>query len=939
MDTGETKDRTLRGAFLRFREEIEATCERLDREAATFEFGLDGVCAEASAKLREALERCPDPGDYRVAVVGRFKVGKSSFVNALLRDRLAGVNASPETAAVTTFRYGPALAARIRIIDPATWSALKAAWHEDPDNPDSRRFAQWMRFAGKETDGESFDLERLEREHLSLADGTVLITPPGGARTAEERKRVRASFSRQVKEYTTATRPHHCLVEAIEIETPSELLETGVMLIDTPGLDDAERYRVELTQDALGDVDAVIFLTKSGAAYGQSEKDFLLSLLRRGTVSQLMVVVTQVDEMLAKAAMDAEDEGEDPVDTAKLVEGERERIRGLLTDTFDEVARDVSPDAVARYREQIDALDLTFVSVKNENDRLANRAVVHPLAEDDPGGLAAARDRLDRILSTESRLSEAIRTLESAVRSTVVTIRDRSESRTAALREERDEEAAQEALKRFRAALEDARSRFDAATARDVEAFSKGLNALVRGQRTCAEVVGLAADHVLKDYEAEDLGRHWRTRRNGGWGTMRDLQVRVANRIFPRIQKELQDAIAPFEAFLDAFDHHARQLSAEAEEISAASGQAVAIDLKAVLDDYSVARLEMLQDLLELENRRIMTLLDDFVGADVEHRIVDARSQIAGILGTGTVKRQNEALAAFYREVGEILRHRVEAHVAERFGEWNAFLARFAGELPVECQRRINAEFDRAAEDLRIAQRMRLDDMRERAAANLGRLSDEVGVIESALAGLAASRTRALPPADGAARPAAEADDAHARRPFADAGVELDAIVDLAVDLKERHRLEQHARGWSFERILGQWPHGAEACWLIDPYLEKRHQRRNLKEFILALAKTARPRTVLVLTRAKDRSEASDFFQTLDREAYELTGIKIDVAFGDDLHDRSIAFDNGVLFKLGRGLDIFEPARGLASREPRLRRVRSCEIDVFAPAGLEHHPT
>jgi len=68
------------------------------------------------------------------------------------------------------------------------------------------------------------------------------------------------------------------------------------MLLDTPGLDDTERFCVQLTERAVEDVDAVLFLTKSGAAYGQSEKDFLLSLLRRGTVKQLIFVVTQVDQ-------------------------------------------------------------------------------------------------------------------------------------------------------------------------------------------------------------------------------------------------------------------------------------------------------------------------------------------------------------------------------------------------------------------------------------------------------------------------------------------------------------------------------------------------------------------------------------------------------------------------------------------------------------------
>src|SRR5262245_57040314 len=55
--------------------------------------------------LDKALENAKIPEYYRVAVVGRFKVGKSQFVNKLAGERLAGVDTNPETAAISVFRY------------------------------------------------------------------------------------------------------------------------------------------------------------------------------------------------------------------------------------------------------------------------------------------------------------------------------------------------------------------------------------------------------------------------------------------------------------------------------------------------------------------------------------------------------------------------------------------------------------------------------------------------------------------------------------------------------------------------------------------------------------------------------------------------------------------------------------------------------------------
>ena len=100
-----------------------------------------------------------------------------------------------------------------------------------------------------------------------------------------------------------------------------------MLLIDTPGLDDTERFRVTLTERVVTGVDAVLFLTKSGASYGQSEKEFLLSLLRKGTVKQLIVVVTQIDETYNKMLKEAEDNDEEPEPISVCIARERAKIK------------------------------------------------------------------------------------------------------------------------------------------------------------------------------------------------------------------------------------------------------------------------------------------------------------------------------------------------------------------------------------------------------------------------------------------------------------------------------------------------------------------------------------------------------------------------------------------------------------------------------------
>src|SRR5258707_15862776 len=75
--------------------------------------------------LDEGLKQAHIPDRYRVAIVGRFKVGKSSFVNRLAGQRLAGVDTSPETAAISVFRYDAQTRAEVEMVSREEWERLK----------------------------------------------------------------------------------------------------------------------------------------------------------------------------------------------------------------------------------------------------------------------------------------------------------------------------------------------------------------------------------------------------------------------------------------------------------------------------------------------------------------------------------------------------------------------------------------------------------------------------------------------------------------------------------------------------------------------------------------------------------------------------------------------------------------------------------------------
>ena len=77
------------------------TVERV--EAIRRKFGVESLAPQLAA-CREMLR---DGGVVDVAVLGQFKAGKSSFLNALIGDAVVPVDVLPSTAVVTRIGYGP----------------------------------------------------------------------------------------------------------------------------------------------------------------------------------------------------------------------------------------------------------------------------------------------------------------------------------------------------------------------------------------------------------------------------------------------------------------------------------------------------------------------------------------------------------------------------------------------------------------------------------------------------------------------------------------------------------------------------------------------------------------------------------------------------------------------------------------------------------------
>src|SRR3954471_8361464 len=103
----------------------------------------------------------------------------------------------------------------------------------------------------------------------------------------------------QLKEWVTVAGGHASEVAYVEVGYPSGLLENQVVLVDTPGVNDLNEQRAEVTYGYVPRADAVVFLLDAGQALKDSEREFLRSRVLESARDRLIFVLGKMDMLSA----------------------------------------------------------------------------------------------------------------------------------------------------------------------------------------------------------------------------------------------------------------------------------------------------------------------------------------------------------------------------------------------------------------------------------------------------------------------------------------------------------------------------------------------------------------------------------------------------------------------------------------------------------------
>jgi ribosome biogenesis GTPase A len=201
----------------------------------------DSGFSNSLTRVSELQERLAEER-FHLAVLGQFKRGKSTLLNALIGEPLLPTAVVPLTSIPTFLRAGNTRTVRVLFQES-----------KQSDFPDLT----------------------LEQARDILARHVTEKENPG----------------------------NRLGVESVEVEHPAAILMSGVVLIDTPGIGSTFRHNTDATLQFLPQCDAALFVISADPPITEVEKEFLEAV--QGKVAKLCFVMNKVDYLTGAELTDA----------------------------------------------------------------------------------------------------------------------------------------------------------------------------------------------------------------------------------------------------------------------------------------------------------------------------------------------------------------------------------------------------------------------------------------------------------------------------------------------------------------------------------------------------------------------------------------------------------------------------------------------------------
>lgn len=132
--------------------------------------------------------------------------------------------------------------------------------------------------------------------------------------------------------------------------------------------------------------------------------------------------------------------------------------------------------------------------------------------------------------------------------------------------------------------------------------------------------------------------------------------------------------------------------------------------------------------------------------------------------------------------------------------------------------------------------------------------------------------------------------------------------------------------GHTYESLFGDYLRNAKRIELIDKWIRKDHQIRNLVRFCRMLEKMGNIENIQLVTGFDNDENKKCIVQKFEdlKESLGKYKILFSYNFDNKIHDRKITTDDGWLIDLGKGLDIYKPPTSWYKIESEDFEYREC---------------
>jgi len=225
------------------------------------------ILAEDLISEIDNFERSLDKEGFKVAIAGEIKHGKSSIFNSIVRQQISPIGYStPKTAAIFELRY-------------SQHPEYCAFWMDNDEISIINKYLENCKPS-------YFDKVFGENFASIIRHGDF---SPGG-------RVERINSLEDIHEYGGVGGVFSCAVRKIEVGLPLEIIRSGVVISDTPGLNDPTKVRDFITLKECSDADCIVFVLRADKLCTLSETTFVSNLVDLGRVTELIFVITHHED-------------------------------------------------------------------------------------------------------------------------------------------------------------------------------------------------------------------------------------------------------------------------------------------------------------------------------------------------------------------------------------------------------------------------------------------------------------------------------------------------------------------------------------------------------------------------------------------------------------------------------------------------------------------